>query len=88
MILGGRAAGRAAERVFSKEILKAVQTVGAKIGVTILQRQIVKYTIPLASMGIGAVWNYTATRAIGKVAIAHIEKRKREQQPDLKSRQS
>jgi len=66
---GGKLAGNAAKGVFKKDVLKAVQKIGAKAGVKILQRTIVKYVVPVASIGIGTGWNYFATRAVGKLAI-------------------
>lgn len=75
MRIGGRVAGRAAKSVFKKETLAALKRVAAKIGVKILQRSIIKYTIPLVSIGIGTGWNYVSTKTIGKVAIKHFKQR-------------
>lgn len=72
MKVGGRLAGSAVKKVVRKEVLKAIKSVGAKIGVKILQRQIVKYSIPAASIAIGSIWNFTSTRTIAKVAQSHI----------------
>ncbi|GJQ60974.1 MAG: hypothetical protein SCALA702_00270 [Melioribacteraceae bacterium] len=41
----------------------------------ILQRTIVKYVIPLASIGIGMGWSYMSTKTIGKIARKHFLKR-------------
>jgi uncharacterized protein (DUF697 family) len=73
MKLGGRTAGAAAKKIISKELLAAMKQIFAKIGVKILQRTIVKYTIPLASIGIGTGWNYVTTRSIGEIAIKHFK---------------
>jgi len=75
MKIGGTLTGRAAKAVFSKELLAFLKAVSAKAGVKILQRTIVKYVVPIASIGIGTGWNYFATKAVGKIAIAHFKKR-------------
>jgi uncharacterized protein (DUF697 family) len=75
MKIGGNAAGKVVKKVVSKEVLKQLQAMGAKIGMKILQRQLIKYTVPVASVGIGAGWNYVTTRSIGKLTRKHIEGR-------------
>ncbi|MCJ7483976.1 MAG: EcsC family protein [Thermodesulfovibrionales bacterium] len=75
MKIGGKMAGNAAKSFFSKELLASLKHVAAKIGIKVLQRSIVKYTVPVASIGIGVVWNYFITKAVGKIAIAHFKKR-------------
>jgi uncharacterized protein (DUF697 family) len=75
MKVGGKLAGRAAKAVFKKETLAALKRIAAKIGIKILQRSIIKYTIPLASIGIGTGWNYASTRTVGKIAIKHFKQR-------------
>ncbi|HEY5958301.1 MAG TPA: hypothetical protein VIV60_17170 [Polyangiaceae bacterium] len=77
MRIGGRAAGRAASKVITEEALRALQPIAANIGLRLQQRQLVKFAVPLASMAIGAAWNYAATRTIGQVAVRHIEQRQR-----------
>jgi uncharacterized protein (DUF697 family) len=73
--IGAKAAGQAAKKLFSKGTLAYVKKVGAKVGVKILQRSIVKYTVPLASIGIGSGWNYLATKTVGRIAIRHFKQR-------------
>src|SRR5262249_12296126 len=75
MKIGGKFAGRAAKRVFSKDVLAFFKKIAAKVGVKILQRTIVKYTIPIVSIGIGTGWNYFATRAVGRIATKHFKQR-------------
>jgi uncharacterized protein (DUF697 family) len=79
MKVGGKMAAKAVKGVVSKEVLKSVQSIGMQIGVKILQKQLVKYTVPLASVGIGAGWNYFSTHAIAKIATNHLIKRRDEQ---------
>jgi uncharacterized protein (DUF697 family) len=55
--------------------LAFVQEIGKKVGVRILQRSIVKYTVPVVSIGIGTSWNYLATKAVGRIAIKHFKER-------------
>ncbi len=75
MKLGARFAGNTVRKVIQKDVLAALQRVAARAGVKILQRTIVKYAMPAASIGIGLGWNYLSTKAIGKTAIRHFEKR-------------
>jgi len=72
MKVGGRLTERAVRKYVSKELLAAIKSLGQKIGFKILQRTIIKYAVPLASMVIGAGWNYLATRAVGKIARKHL----------------
>ena len=75
MKLGGNAAGYGAKKFFAKEVLANLKKIAAKVGVKILQRSIVKYTVPVASIGIGSSWNYLATRNVGRIAIKHFRQR-------------
>jgi uncharacterized protein (DUF697 family) len=75
MKIGGNLAGRMAKAVFQKEVLAICKRLAAKVGVKILQRSIVKYTVPLASIAIGTGWNYLSTRAVGRLAVKHFTKR-------------
>ena len=73
--LGTKVSGRVMKWIFSGNVLAAAKTTGAKLGIKILQRQIVRYTVPVASIGLGAGWNYWATKWIGRIAIKHFEAR-------------
>lgn len=75
MKIGGRAAGLAAKNIFANDTLALVKRIAAKVGIKILQRSIVKYTVPVASVGIGASWNYIATKAVGRIATRHFQQR-------------
>lgn len=55
--VGGKAGGQAAKRIFQGGLLHELKRIAAKVGVKILQRSIVKYTVPVASIAIGAIWN-------------------------------
>lgn len=71
----------AVRSIVSKDVLKQLQALGRKIGVKILQRTVLKYVVPLASIGIGAGWNYAATRTVAKVARKHLLARHAEMNP-------
>jgi uncharacterized protein (DUF697 family) len=75
MKIGGRLAGRAAKDVFKKETLVSLKHIAAKVGIKILQKSIVKYTIPIASVGIGTGWNYMTTKSVAKIATKHFKLR-------------
>lgn len=81
----GRAAKHAAahgtrttvRRVVSKGTLRAVQDFGRLLGVKILQRTIIKYSVPVASAAIGSGYNYAATKTFGSIARSHMRNRGR-----------
>jgi len=75
MKVGRKLAGRGAKAVFKKETLAALKRIAAKVGIKILQRSIIKYTIPIASIVIGSGWNYASTKTVAKVATKHFKKR-------------
>jgi uncharacterized protein (DUF697 family) len=75
MKVGGKAAGLAAKSIFQKDVLAFVKKIASKVCIRILQRSIVKYTMPVASIGIGTGWNYLATRTVGRIATRHFKQR-------------
>jgi uncharacterized protein (DUF697 family) len=75
MKVGGQSAGKFAKAFFAKEVLEFFKKLGKRLGVKVLQRTIVKYTIPIASIFIGTSWNYIATKAIGRLVIKHLKQR-------------
>jgi uncharacterized protein (DUF697 family) len=74
MKVGRHVTGRTVRSVFSKETLKATQQLGRIIGVKILQKTLVKYSVPVASIAIGGTWNYVATRSMGRIAREHFKR--------------
>ena len=66
---------RAIKKYISKGVLKFIQELGRKIGIKILQRTIIKYTIPIVSAVIGSGYNYVTTKSVGKIAKAHLKNR-------------
>lgn len=78
MKVGGKVATAAVRKYISKEVLETLKRVGAKLGIKILQKTILKYTVPVVSVGIGAGWNYMSTRAVGRIAKRHFTQRERE----------
>jgi uncharacterized protein (DUF697 family) len=81
MKVGGTVAAKVVKDVVSKDVLRSVQAIGRKIGVKILKKQLVKYAVPLASIGIGASWNYFSTHAIARIATKHLIKRRDQRSP-------
>ena len=75
MKVGSKSAALGMKSIFKGEVLAAIKKIAAKLGVKILQRQILKYTVPVASIGLGAGWNYWATKWIGRIAIKHFAAR-------------
>ncbi|MCB0173541.1 MAG: hypothetical protein KDJ97_23675 [Anaerolineae bacterium] len=63
------------KKYVSKGTLKAIQDFGKRIGIRILQKSIIKYTVPVVSAVVGSSYNYTTTKTIGKIAKSHIRNR-------------
>ena len=78
MKIGGRLTRNLVKGVVRKEVLKAIQDIGKKIGVKILQKTIIASAVPVVSIGIGLLWNYTSTKAVGKMATRHLLVRREE----------
>ncbi len=78
MKVGGKVAGTMAKGVFRKEVLAFSKRLAARVGIKLLQRNIVKYTVPVASMLIGLGWNYASTRSVGWLAVKHFKERLKE----------
>jgi uncharacterized protein (DUF697 family) len=68
-------------KVVTKDALKQLQAIGRRLGAKILQRTVIKYVVPVASIGIGGGWNYVATRAVAKIARKHLLARHAEMNP-------
>ncbi len=66
------------KRVIKKEVLAELKRLGAKMGMKILQRNIIKYTVPGVSIMVGGGWNYFATKKVGKIAIKYFKERAQE----------
>jgi uncharacterized protein (DUF697 family) len=80
MKIGGTLAARAVKETFKKETLATLKRIAAKAGVRILQRSLVKATIPVVSIMLGGSWNFTATKAMARVARRHFAARRLEMQ--------
>lgn len=65
----------AVKKYVSKGSLKALQDFGKKIGIRILQRSVLKYTVPVVSAVVGSSYNYVTTKALGKIAQSHMSNR-------------
>jgi diadenosine tetraphosphate (Ap4A) HIT family hydrolase/uncharacterized protein (DUF697 family) len=75
MKVGSKLAGRAMKAVFKKQLLADLKRLAAKVGIKVLQRSLVKYTIPVASIAIGSTWNYASVRTVARIAGRHFEAR-------------
>ena len=77
---GARVTGAATKRLIrkklSKSTLEALKRWGAKLGIKILQRSIVKYAVPIVSALFGSGWNYLATMKVGGIAADHFRRRR------------
>jgi len=78
MKAGGKATASFVKKTIRKEILANIKKLAEKIGIKILQRTIIKYAVPVVSIGIGATWNFASTKTVGKVAIKHFHDKKEE----------
>jgi len=71
----GHGSRTAVRKVISKGTLKAIQDVGRVFGLKILQRTIIKYSVPVASAAMGSTYNYVTTQSFGRVAQAQFRTR-------------
>lgn len=65
----------AIKKYVSKGTLKAIQKLGKPIGLKILQKSVIKYTIPVVSTVVGSSYNYIATKSVGRIAKSHLKNR-------------
>ena len=65
----------AVKKYVSKGTLKAIQDFGKRIGIRILQKSILKYTVPVVSAVVGSSYNYVATKSVGGIAKNHLKNR-------------
>jgi uncharacterized protein (DUF697 family) len=70
--VGGKLTSGVVRKIIRKDVLKALQSLGRKIGIKILQRSVIKYAVPVASTLIGAAWNRTMMKSVGRVAKNHM----------------
>lgn len=75
MKMGGKVVARVAKSVVQKEALSALTGVAERIGFKMLMRALVKYAVPVASIAIGMVMNYIATRGVGRLAKKYFHSR-------------
>jgi tellurite resistance protein len=59
----------------SKDTLKLVQEFARHLGFKILQRDILKFAVPVASAAVGSTYNYVTTQAVGRFAKVHFKNR-------------
>lgn len=59
----------------SKDSLKTLQTLGRQVGIKILQRDILKFAVPVVSTAVGGSYNYITTLGVGKTAKSHFKNR-------------
>ena len=65
----------AVKKYVSKGTLKAIQDFGKRIGIRILQKSILKYTVPVVSAVVGSSYNYITTKSVGVIAKNHLKNR-------------
>lgn len=65
----------AIKKYVSKGTLKAIQDFGKRIGIRILQKSIIKYTVPVVSAVVGSSYNYVTTKSVGGIAKNHLKNR-------------
>jgi uncharacterized protein (DUF697 family) len=75
MKITGTVASTAIRKTIRKDVLKALQSVGKTIGIKILQRNIIKYAVPVASTIVGAAWNRSTMKSVGRLAKSHMRER-------------
>jgi hypothetical protein len=63
------------KKYVSKHVLKAIQNFAKKLGFKVLQRTIIKYTVPWPRPPWAAATYYVATRRMGRIAKTHFRHR-------------
>ena len=66
------------KKTIKKEFLNKLKDLAQKLGYKLLQKTIIKYAMPIVSVGIGATWNYVSTRTVSKIAKKHFAERKKQ----------
>ena len=61
--------------VFSGKNLKLAQDLMKPLGIKVLQKNIVKYAVPIVSIGLGSSLNYLATKSVAKYAKQKFKQR-------------
>jgi EcsC protein family len=69
--IGGSAARASVKRMFSDHKISLLKLISAKAGKRMLRRSLLKNTLAVASIGIGAGSNYFAMKSIGRLAMKH-----------------
>jgi len=77
MRVGARATRQMVERRMRRELFVPWKMIGKRVGAKLASRSLVKYAVPMVSVGIGAAWNYATTRAMGRLARRHFRERAR-----------
>ncbi|HMD30907.1 MAG TPA: EcsC family protein [Candidatus Acidoferrales bacterium] len=77
MRVGARATRRMVEKQMKREMLAPWKLLGERVGARLASRSLAKYAVPMVSVGIGAAWNYAATRGLGRLARRHFQQRAR-----------
>ena len=78
MKIGAKLTKFGIKNTFKKEFLKFLKDLARRLGYKLLQRTIIKYAMPIVSIGIGATWNYASTRTVSKIAKKHFTERKKQ----------
>jgi uncharacterized protein (DUF697 family) len=79
MRVGARTTRKMVESQMKREMLAPWKLIGERVGARLVSRSFAKYAVPMVSVGIGAAWNYAATRGMGKLARKHFQQRARHQ---------
>jgi len=77
MRVGARTTRKMVERQMRREMLTPWKLIGERVGARLVSRSFAKYAVPMVSVGIGAAWNYAATRGLGRLARKHFQQRAR-----------
>jgi uncharacterized protein (DUF697 family) len=75
------------KKKISKQTLVTIKKWGAKVGIKVLQRSIIKFAVPLASIAIGSTWNYLSTMRIGGIATNHFRSSRKQRRPRAPKKQ-
>jgi len=74
-IAAGAGAKEAVKKYISKGTLQALKDFARRLGFNILQRTILKFSVPVASAAVGSSYNYATTKSVGRIAKALLKNR-------------
>jgi hypothetical protein len=74
-VIAGSGTKTSIKKVLSKGTLQTLKAFGKRLGIKILQGDIIKFAVPFASAAVGSGYNYITTKSVGEIAKIHFKNR-------------